>query len=395
MQNTENTIPIKTHINVGTIGHVDHGKTTLTAALTHVASALYGGKAVDFSQIDNAPEERERGITIVASHVRYESKLRRYAHVDCPGHADFIKNMITGAAQMDGAILLVDASQGAQEQTREHILLAKQVGVEYVVVFMNKVDIADPELLDLVELEVAQMLSERGFSGVKFVRGSALKALEAARKGQFDDPAVQGIRDLLTALDEHIPNPVRNLSAPFMMPIEGVATIPGRGTVVTGRVERGVLSMHDRVEILGRKDDTFEVVVIGIQEFHQDVPQALAGHNVGLLLRGVARDEVERGQMLIQPASVQAHKSGTAEIFVLAAHEGGRKTAFGDGYTPQFYFGVTDVPAVLHTDDLVKPGDRAQIRFDLGRAVGLEVGMRFAMREGGRTIGAGFVTMVT
>jgi elongation factor Tu len=385
---------LKTHINVGTIGHVDHGKTTLTAALTKLSARLYGGKAKDYSEIDNAPEERERGITIIASHVKYESATRRYAHVDCPGHADFVKNMITGASQMDGAILLVDGSQGVETQTREHVLLAKQVGVEHMVVFVNKIDLADPELIDLVELEVGEALLRHGYDKPVFVRGSALRALEAMNEGRFDAPEVAPIRALVDALDAHVPEPVRDLEAPFFMPIEGVNTIAGRGTVVTGRVERGVMPLHGEVQILGRSTDRV-VTVTGIQEFHEDVPRAVAGHNVGLLLRGVGRDEIARGDAIALPSSIAPHRAGEAEIFVLDAREGGRTTAFGSGYTPQLYFGATDVTATLLTDAQIAPGDRAAIRFELARPIAVEAGMRFAIREGGRTVGAGVVIAVT
>lgn len=387
----------KEHINVGTIGHVDHGKTTLTAALTMVGSHLFGGKARDFEQIDNAPEEKKRGITIVASHVTYESAQRRYAHIDCPGHADFIKNMITGASQMDGAILLVDGSQGAQEQTLEHILLAKQVGVDHMVVFVNKVDVADPELLELVELEVTDALELHGYADATFVRGSALLALEAAKAGKFDGESVAPIVALLEALDGNVPTPDRDLNAPFMMPIEGVCTIPGRGTVVTGRVERGRLSMGQNVQVVGGADaKPQEVVVTGIQEFHQDVPEAIAGHNVGLLLRGVGRNEVVRGQVLACPGSIEPHRFGEAEIFVLSADEGGRSKPFRAGYTPQFYFGAMDVPGVLLFDaGEIAPGERATVRFELLKPAAMETGMRFAMREGRRTVGAGVVTAIT
>ncbi|MDF3070593.1 MAG: Translation elongation factor Tu [Polyangiaceae bacterium] len=386
---------IKPHINVGTIGHVDHGKTTLTAALTQVTSLLYGGKARRFDEIDNAPEERARGITINASHVEYESPHRHYAHIDCPGHADYVKNMITGASQMDGAVLLVDGSQGLAPQTREHVVLARQVGVEHLVVFVNKVDVADPELLELVELEVREMLQTYGYEGTPFVRGSALQALRAAEKGEREDPSVRGIAELVRTLDEHVKVPARDLGSPFLMPIEGVCTIPGRGTVVTGRVERGVLSLGQEVEVVGR-DAARAVVVTGIQEFHRDVPEAVAGHNVGLLLRGVGRDEVVRGQTLSLRGSVSAHLKGRAEIFLLSSEEGGRKTPCGSGYTPQFYFGASDVPGKLSlADGLLRPGQRAEVEFELGHAVALEVGMRFAMREGGRTVGAGVVSHVT
>jgi len=386
---------IKQHINVGTIGHVDHGKTTLTAALTQVTALLYGGKARRFDEIDNAPEERARGITINASHVEYESPGRHYAHIDCPGHADYVKNMITGASQMDGAILLVDGSQGLAPQTREHVVLARQVGVVHLVVFVNKVDVADPELLELVELEVREMLQTYGFSGTPFVRGSALQALKAAERGDREDPYLRGIAELVKTLDEHVPVPERDLTAPFLMPIEGVCTIPGRGTVVTGRVERGVLRLGQEVEVVGRVDTAREVVVTGIQEFHRDVPEAVAGHNVGLLLRGVGRDEVVRGQTLTLRGSVGAHRKGRAQIFLLSTAEGGRKTPCGSGYTPQFYFGASDVPGkLLLAERVLGPGERAEVEFELGHAVALEAGMRFAMREGGRTVGAGIVSRV-
>jgi elongation factor Tu len=386
----------KQHVNVGTIGHVDHGKTTLTAALTQVTALLYGGRARRFDEIDNAPEERERGITINTSHVEYESPLRHYAHIDCPGHADYVKNMITGASQMDGAILLVDGSQGIAPQTREHVVLARQVGVSHLVVFVNKLDVADPELIELVELEVREMLAQYGFANVAVVRGSALRALRAAEQGERDNPFVLGIAELVRALDEHIPTPERDLSSPFLMPIEGVCTIAGRGTVVTGRVERGVLRLQREVELVGRRDASRAVIVTGIQEFHKDVPEAVAGHNVGLLLRGVGRDEVVRGQTLIARGSVAAHRTGRAEIFLLSASEGGRKTPCGTGYTPQFYFGASDVPGKLILQDrLLGPGDRAEVDFELGQPVALEAGMRFAMREGGRTVGAGIVSRVT
>jgi elongation factor Tu len=386
---------IKEHVNVGTIGHVDHGKTTLTAALTQVTALLYGGSARRFDEIDNAPEERARGITINASHVEYGSPSRHYAHIDCPGHADYVKNMITGASQMDGAILLVDGSQGLALQTREHVVLARQVGVKHLVVFVNKVDVADPELLELVELEVREMLAQYGYRDVPFVRGSALGALRAAEQGSREDPYVRGIAELVLTLDRHVPVPERDLTAPFLMPIEGVHTIPGRGTVVTGRVERGVLQLQAEVEVVGRSNQALGVVVTGIQEFHRDVPAAVAGHNVGLLLRGVGRDEVVRGQTLIARGSVAPHRSGRAEVFLLSAEEGGRKTPCASGYTPQFYFGASDVPGKLTFGEAVLgPGYRSEVTFELGHEVALEVGMRFAMREGGRTVGAGIVSRV-
>jgi len=386
----------KIHINVGTIGHVDHGKTTLTAALTQVTARLFGGRAREFDEIDSAPEERARGITINASHVEYESAVRHYAHVDCPGHSDYVKNMITGASQMDGAILLVDGSQGAAQQTREHVLLARQVGVRHLVCFINKIDVADPELLDLVELETLELLERYGYSGVPCVRGSALQALARVRQDKLDDPYVRGIAQLVETLDRHVPEPARDLASPFLMPIEGVCTIPGRGTVVTGRVERGRLGVHGEVQIVGHDADPSSVVVTGIQEFHKDVPEAVAGHNVGLLLRGVLRHDVVRGQTAIAPGSVTSHRAGRAEVFLLGSDEGGRRTPCADGYTPQFHFGVSDVPGTLRLGEAVlRPGDRAEIDFELGRAVALEPGMRFAMREGGRTVGAGVVSRVS
>jgi len=382
----------KQHINVGTIGHVDHGKTTLTAAITQVMAVLNGGTAKDFDQIDNAKEEKERGITISASHVEYESATRHYAHIDCPGHADYVKNMITGASQMDGAILLVDGSQGPQKQTVEHILLAKQVGVSNMVVFINKCDMSDDEeLLEMVEMEVSEQLDKFGYEP-HFIRGSALKALEAASAGNMDDPWIAGIKELVEALDTHVALPDRDYDAPFLMPIEGVHTISGRGTVVTGRIERGRVKVGDKIEIAGRNSDGREIVVTGTQAFHKDLPEAVAGQNVGLLLRGVDRDEVVRGQVAIAPGSLTAHTGGKAEIFVLTKDEGGRHTGFGTGYTPQFFFGASDVSATLETDETgVEPGDRATVSFSLDKPTAFEAGMRFAIREGGKTIGAGVV----
>jgi elongation factor Tu len=386
----------KVHVNVGTIGHVDHSKTTLTAALSLVSADAFGGNALDYAQIDAAPEERTRGITINTSHVEYQTATRHYAHVDCPGHSDFVKNMIVGASQMDGAILLVDGSQGAQAQTREHVLLARQIGVENMVVFINKADIADPELLDLVELEVREMAEKLGFPRVSVVRGSALRALEAARAGDMAVPEVRCIFELLRALDETMPEPRRNLQAPFMMPIESVCTISGRGTVVTGRVARGSLDPLGVVEIVGGAEPVRgPVVVTGIQEFRKDVPSAVAGHNVGLLLRGVGRGEVLRGHVIIDPGSVSAHRLGTADVVFLRADEGGRTKPCRDGYMPQFFFGATDVPGKLRFDTAeILPGERARVGFELGRPVAVEPGMRFAMREGGRTVGAGLVIEV-
>ncbi|MEM7158667.1 MAG: elongation factor Tu [Myxococcota bacterium] len=379
----------KQHINVGTIGHVDHGKTTLTAAITKVMAERFGGKARAFDEIDNAKEEKMRGITISASHVEYESETRHYAHIDCPGHADYIKNMITGASQMDGAILLVDGSQGTQPQTREHIVLARQVGVEHLVVFVNKVDIADEEMLELVEMEVQEMLEAYGYEDAPVVRGSALQALAGEQ--------IEAIERLVEVMDSHFVVPERDLESPFLMPIEGVCTIPGRGTVVTGRVERGRLTVGDTIELVGRSEDKpRSVVVTGIQAFHQDIPSADAGLNVGMLLRGVERGEVERGQVAIAPGSLKPHTAGRAEVLTLSTKEGGRHTAFTSGYRPQLYFGATDVSATLDVGEVgrVDPGQRAEIAFRLDKPVACEPGMRFAIREGGRTVGAGFVTQV-
>ena len=399
------TITQKEHFNVGTIGHVDHGKTTLTAALTAVSAHRFGGQAKKYGDIDNAKEERERGITINASHVRYEGETRVYAHVDCPGHADYVKNMIAGASQMDGGILLVDASQGPEAQTREHVLLARQVGVKHLVVFVNKVDVADPELVPLVEAETRELCARYGFTGVNgegvdVVLGSALVALRACEAGDAMGEATACIRALLAALDR-LPLAARDLEGPFFLPVEGVCTIPGRGTVVTGRVDRGRLSVGARVEVIGKRAAdaaAFSAVVTGIQEFHADVPEALAGHNVGLLLRGVGRDEVERGQVLVMPGSVHAHQDADVELVLLAPAEGGRKTPVGAGYAPHLFFGTTSVTATLrHVGEapesaLLRPGDRGTVAVHLDKPVAMERGMRFAMREGGRTIGAGVVT---
>ena len=382
----------KTHVNVGTIGHVDHGKTTLTAAITKVMAEAHGGKVVPFDKIDSAPEERRRGVTINTAHVEYESETRHYAHVDCPGHADYIKNMITGAAQMDGAVLLVDGAQGPQSQTKEHILLARQVGVEHIVVFINKVDVADAELLELVEMETAEYLEAQGYEGSPVVKGSALKALEG------DDTT--SILELVAAMDTHFPDPVRDLEAPFMLPIEGVHTIQGRGTVVTGRIERGILPLGAKVEIIGLTDEDEkprEVVVTGIQMFHKDQAEARAGENCGLLLRGVGRDEVVRGQVLIAPGSVKSHTKAKAELFVIPKDEGGRHTPIFPGYKPQFFFGTTNVTgSIADLGDLkmIMPGDHAEVALELMKPVGMEPGMRFAVREGSRTVGAGVILSV-
>jgi len=398
------------HVNIGTIGHIDHGKTTLTAAITKVMAAVNGGRPVDFDQIDKAPEERERGITINTAHVEYNSATRHYAHIDCPGHADYVKNMITGASQMDGGILLVDASQGPQQQTREHILLAHQVGVDQMVVFINKIDVADQELIELVEMETTEMLESQGYRNSPMIKGSALKALQAIEAGNVDDPACQCIKDLVEALDTHIQEPPRDYDSPFMMPIEDVHSIPGRGTVVTGRVTRGRLVRGDKIEIIGLTDiddKPREVVVTGIQAFHKDIPEALAGLNIGLLLRGVDKDEVVRGQVISAPGSIRPHLKGTAEIYVLSKKEGGRHTPFFSGYQPQFFFGTTDVTGEIkvktphkssedaeYGQQMVVPGNRSEIEFNLRKPVGVEAGMRFAIREGGKTVGAGIVTEV-
>ncbi len=391
----------KAHVNVGTIGHVDHGKTTLTAAISAVAAHRTGGQAARFEDIDSAPEERARGVTINTAHVEYETADRHYAHIDCPGHADYVKNMITGAAQMDGAILLVDGSQSVEQQTREHVLLARQVGVEHLVVAVNKCDVADAELLDLVELEVAEMLSSQGYDDAPFVRVSALGALQAAEQGHWDDPWVARIDDLLAAMAAYIPVPERDVDGAFMMPIEGVHSISGRGTVVTGCVARGTVRVGDKVEIVGLRapgDEAADVVVTGTQAFRRDVPAAVAGMNVGLLLRGVKKDEVQRGQVLAAPGSIRPRMTGRAAFYALSAAEGGRSRPFAAGYCPQFFFGTTDVTGkvtlVDDPDGQARPGERSTIGFDLFKPVGVEPGMRFAIREGGRTVGAGVVTEV-
>ncbi len=391
----------KIHISVGTIGHVDHGKTTLTAAISQLQAALHGGKAYAFNQIDNGLEERERGITINTSHVNYQSERRDYAHIDCPGHADYVKNMITGASQMDGAILLVDGTEGAAKQTVEHVILARQVNVGHLVVFVNKMDAIPEEdreeMAEVVEMELREMLEAYGYVNVPFVFGSALKALAAIESGRIDHEDTACIRELVAHLDTSIPNPVRDFSGPFMMPIEDVFTITGRGTVVSGRVERGTIRMGESVELIGNQERQPEIVVTGIQAFHQNVPEARAGMNVGLLLRGVKREEVRRGQVLSKPAVIKPVKSGKAHIFTLTKDEGGRHTPFSSGYRPQFYFGTTDVTGVIRTElegEIVQPGGRADIHFELQKPVGLEPGIRFALREGSKTVGAGMVTAV-
>ena len=381
----------KPHVNVGTIGHVDHGKTTLTAAITKVLAEQGGAQFVDYANIDKAPEERERGITINTAHVEYETAKRHYAHVDCPGHADYVKNMITGAAQMDGAILVIAATDGPMAQTREHILLSRQVGVPRMVVFLNKCDMVDdPELLELVEMEVRDLLNEYGFEGddTPIITGSALKALEG------DPEYVQKIKDLMDAVDEWIPTPERDTDKPFLMSIEDVFTITGRGTVVTGRVERGKLNLNDEVEIVGIKP-TQKTVVTGIEMFKKSLDYAEAGDNAGVLLRGISREQVERGQVLAKPGSVTPHKKFTAEVYVLSKEEGGRHTPFFANYRPQFYFRTTDVTGVIELPagvEMVMPGDNVSMTVELIHPIAIEKGTEFSIREGGRTVGAGKVT---
>jgi elongation factor Tu len=384
----------KPHVNVGTIGHIDHGKTTLTAAITKVLAEKYGGTEVrSFEQIDNAPEEKARGITIATSHVEYQTPNRHYAHVDCPGHADYVKNMITGAAQMDGAILVVSAADGAMPQTREHILLARQVGVPYIVVFLNKADMVDdPELLELVEVEIRDLLSEYEFPGddIPFVIGSALKALEG------DAEAEQKIVDLAEALDTYIPEPVRDLDKPFLMPVEDVFSITGRGTVATGRVEQGIIKTGETVEIVGIRDTT-TTVVTGVEMFRKILDQGQAGDNVGCLLRGTKREDIERGQVLCKPGSITPHTQFKAEVYVLKKEEGGRHTPFFTGYRPQFYFRTTDVTGVANLPEgteMVMPGDNVTMTIELIQPIAMDQGLRFAIREGGRTVGSGVVTEV-
>lgn len=401
----EKFIRLKPNCNVGTIGHVDHGKTTLTAALTKVSADHGWGAFVSYQDVAKASaaqgtRDDSKILTIATSHVEFSTETRHYSHVDCPGHADYVKNMITGASQMDGAILLVDATQGAAKQTIEHILLARQVNVRHMVVFVNKMD-AIPEsdradMMALIELETGDLLARQDYADTPFVFGSALGALEAMVRGDLADPAVQGIVDLVAALDAHIPDPVRDFESPFLMPIEGVHTIPGRGTVVSGRVERGIVRVGDTVEIVGVDNEGAAMVVTGTQAFRKDIPEALAGMNVGLLLRGLKRDEVERGQVLSAKGAIKARTSGKAQVFVLTAEEGGRHTPFASGYRPQFFFGVTNVTGVIHTADgsLVEPGAQVEVGFELARPVGIEPGVRFAIREGGKTVGAGVVTEV-
>ena len=385
----------KPHVNVGTIGHVDHGKTTLTAALTKVMAAQHGGEIKEFDQIDNAPEERERGITIATAHVEYESDARHYAHVDCPGHADYVKNMITGAAQMDGAVLVVSAADGPMPQTREHILLARQVGVPYIVVYLNKADMVDDEeLLELVELEVRDLLSVYEFPGddTPIVTGSALKALE----GDTSEIGVPSILKLVSAMDDYIPEPERAIDGAFLMPIEDVFSISGRGTVVTGRIERGIVTVGDEVEIVGITDTT-KTTCTGVEMFRKLLDEGRAGDNVGVLLRGTKREDVERGQVLAKPGSITPHTKFEAEVYILTKEEGGRHTPFFKGYRPQFYFRTTDVTGSVELPEgteMVMPGDNVQMKVDLIAPIAMEEGLRFAIREGGRTVGAGVVAKI-
>ncbi len=383
----------KIHLNVGTIGHVDHGKTTLTSAITTILSKKYGGKPYSFDQIDNAPEEKERGITINTSHVEYDTGIRHYAHVDCPGHADYIKNMITGAAQMDGAILVVAATDGPMPQTREHILLARQVGVPYIVVFLNKCDMVDDEeLLELVEMEVRDILTQYEFPGdeTPIIRGSALKALDG------EDKWVNKILDLSNILDKYIPDPVRNLDKPFLLPIEDIFSISGRGTVVTGRVEKGIIKVGEEVEIVGIRS-TKKSICTGIEMFRKFLDEGRAGENVGVLLRGIKREDIERGQVLSKPGTINPHTSFESEVYILSKEEGGRHTPFLNGYRPQFYFRTTDVTGTIKLPkgvEMVMPGDNVKILVKLFNPIAMDEGLRFAIREGGRTVGAGIVSKI-
>ncbi len=384
----------KTHCNIGTIGHVDHGKTTLTAAITKVlAERVAGNEATDFENIDKAPEERERGITISTAHVEYSTEKRHYAHVDCPGHADYVKNMITGAAQMDGAILVVAATDGVMAQTKEHILLSRQVGVPYIVVFMNKCDMVDdPELLELVEMEITEQLEEYGFEGCPIIKGSALKALEDP-SGEWGDK----IMELMNTVDSYIPDPERATDKPFLMPVEDVFTITGRGTVATGRVERGTLHLNEEVEIVGIKEETRKTVVTGIEMFRKLLDEAQAGDNIGALLRGVQRTEIERGQVLSKPGTVTCHTKFTAQVYVLTKDEGGRHTPFFNNYRPQFYFRTTDVTGVCNLPagtEMCMPGDNVEMTIELIHPIAMEQGLTFAIREGGRTVGSGRVASI-
>ena len=392
----------KPHVNIGTIGHVDHGKTTLTAAITSVLSKSGQAQATKYDEIDKAPEEKERGITINTAHVEYETDTRHYAHVDCPGHADYVKNMITGAAQMDGAILVVSAADGPMPQTREHILLARQVGVKYIVVFLNKVDMVDDEeLLELVEMEVRDLLSSYDFPGddIPIIKGSALKALEAAQADADvkNDEWCKAIFELMDAVDAYIPTPERDGDKPFLMPVEDVFSITGRGTVATGRVERGTVKVQDTVEIVGLTDEKRSVVVTGVEMFRKLLDQAIAGDNIGALLRGVQRNEIERGQVLAKPGTIHPHTHFKGEVYVLKKEEGGRHTPFFNGYRPQFYFRTTDVTGVITLPEgieMVMPGDNVQMEIKLITPIAIEKGLRFAIREGGRTVGSGVVTEI-
>ena len=390
----------KPHVNIGTIGHVDHGKTTLTAAITMYSAAKGNAQKMRYDEIDKAPEERERGITINTAHVEYQTASRHYAHVDCPGHADYVKNMITGAAQMDGAILVVASTDGPMPQTREHILLARQVGVPYIVVFMNKTDqVDDPELLELVEMEIRELLSEYGFPGddTPIIKGSALLALEAASNDKADDPACACIQELLDAVDSYIPAPERDTDKPFLMPVEDVFTITGRGTVATGRVERGVVKVQDKVQIVGIKPTT-DTTVTGLEMFRKLLDEAYAGDNVGALLRGIDRKGIERGQVLAKPGTINPHTKFASQVYVLTKDEGGRHTPFFNGYRPQFYFRTTDVTGSIKLPDgveMVMPGDNINMDVTLITPIAIEEGLRFAIREGGRTVGSGVVAKIT
>ncbi|MGI6672950.1 MAG: elongation factor Tu [Limnochordia bacterium] len=389
----------KPHVNVGTIGHVDHGKTTTTAAITMLLARKNKTQIKKFEEIDNAPEERERGITINTSHVEYETDARHYAHVDCPGHADYVKNMITGAAQMDGAILVVSAADGPMPQTREHILLARQVGVPAIVVWLNKADMVDdPELLELVEMEVRELLSEYNFPGdeIPVVAGSGLKAIEELEAGQ-PGPWCEKLQALLDAVDAYIPTPERDVDKPFLMPVEDVFTITGRGTVATGRVERGTIKVGDEVQIVGLTDEMRKTVATGVEMFRKLLDQAQAGDNIGVLLRGVDRDSIERGQVLAKPNSITPHTKFEAEVYVLSKEEGGRHTPFFEGYRPQFYFRTTDVTGIIRLQEgteMIMPGDNTRLVAELITPIAMEEGLRFAIREGGRTVGAGVVTKI-
>jgi elongation factor Tu len=388
----------KPHVNIGTIGHVDHGKTTLTAAITAVLAVTNGAAMMDYDQIDNAPEERERGITIATSHVEYETDNRHYAHVDCPGHADYVKNMITGAAQMDGAILVVSAADGPMPQTREHILLSKQVGVPYIVVFMNKEDMVDDEeLLELVEMEIRELLDQYEFPGddTPIVAGSALRALEEAKTGTLGEWSAK-IQKLMAAVDAYIPEPTRETDKDFLMPVEDVFSISGRGTVVTGRIERGLVKVGDTIEIVGLRD-TQTTTVTGVEMFRKEMDQGEAGDNCGILLRGTKKEDVERGQVLCKPKSITPHTKFEAEVYILSKEEGGRHTPFFDGYRPQFYVRTTDVTGAIHLPEgteMVMPGDNIKITAELIHPIAMEEGTRFAIREGGRTVGAGVVSKI-